>query len=237
MLEKPAFDVVDTPPAQVKRWQSDGGIVLVDVRETSEFERAHIPGALLLPLSSFDADMFPRFSDKKVVLYCAIGKRSAAAGKMLGKAGFGRVFNIAGGLEAWKAAGLEVEENPAGPAPGDEPSGTPSDASSGAPAWRNPAPGAVLKQDYLDAFSISPTALARALRVDVMLIEELIAGRVALGIELSMRLARFFCTAPDFWARLQMDHDIERAGRSLGARIAAQVQPCRAGASPELARA
>ncbi|NQU56784.1 MAG: rhodanese-like domain-containing protein, partial [Rhodospirillales bacterium] len=60
----------------VARWLANGEALLVDVRETSEFEQEHIPGAMLVPLSMLDADTFPRITIKKLVLHCAIGKRS-----------------------------------------------------------------------------------------------------------------------------------------------------------------
>jgi len=69
--------------ATVKSWLDRNEIVLVDVRETKEFEVEHIAGALLLPLSSFDPEVFPTLPGKRLVLHCAIGKRSEAAGAVL----------------------------------------------------------------------------------------------------------------------------------------------------------
>ena len=92
----------------VKDWLDENEIVLVDVRETTEYEQEHIAGALLLPLSSFEADLFPILKDKKVVIHCAVGKRSEAVGKMLIKEGRTGIIHMAGGLDAWKAAGLPV---------------------------------------------------------------------------------------------------------------------------------
>ena len=43
----------------VNRWLDDHKAVLVDVRETTEYEQEHIPGSVLVPLSVFDADLFP----------------------------------------------------------------------------------------------------------------------------------------------------------------------------------
>ena len=52
--------------AQIKIWLDRNEIVLVDVRETSEYEVEHIAGALLLPLSSFEPEFFPTLPGKKV---------------------------------------------------------------------------------------------------------------------------------------------------------------------------
>ena len=62
---------------------TDTHLLLVDVRETKEYDLEHIAGALLMPLSSLEADLFPAVTDKPLVLHCAIGKRSAAAARML----------------------------------------------------------------------------------------------------------------------------------------------------------
>ncbi len=100
---------IEADAAAVRGWQEAGEIVLIDVRETAEFELEHIPGALLLPLSFLDPDLFPRIAGLKLVMVCAIGKRSAAAAKQLMQAGFADVVNLSGGLDAWKQAGYETE--------------------------------------------------------------------------------------------------------------------------------
>ena len=51
--------VTPASPQEIHDWLDDDKIVLVDVREPSEYEVEHIAGALLLPLSSFEADLFP----------------------------------------------------------------------------------------------------------------------------------------------------------------------------------
>jgi plasmid maintenance system antidote protein VapI len=44
-------------------------------------------------------------------------------------------------------------------------------------------------------------------------------------VELSLRLARYFSTAADFWVHLQVEHDLERARHSVGAEIRKQIRP------------
>lgn len=85
-----------------------GRVLLVDVREPHEYEAERIPGALLFPLSTFDAGCLPPDGDRRVVFQCGTGKRSAqAAGKRL-LAGASRVAHLAGGIGAWKNAGLPL---------------------------------------------------------------------------------------------------------------------------------
>lgn len=95
--------------AQVKEWLDRKDVLLVDVRETHEFEEEHISGAMLMPLSHFEPETFPSLPGVRVVVHCGIGKRSEAARKMLAKQGHFQVINMTGGLAAWKDAGFETE--------------------------------------------------------------------------------------------------------------------------------
>ena len=103
--EPAEIKVDEVSAASVLQWLKYGEAVLVDVRETDEYAREHVSGSILSPLSMFEPDLFPKFTGKRVVMLCAIGKRSAAAAKQLVKVGYGDVVNLTGGLEAWKQAG------------------------------------------------------------------------------------------------------------------------------------
>ena len=91
------------------QWLESGEAMLVDVRETHEFEYENVPGAFLLPLSFLDPELFPAITDKRIVVMCAVGKRSAAAQKQLTQLGLANVFNLAGGLDSWKKENLETQ--------------------------------------------------------------------------------------------------------------------------------
>lgn len=104
-----SIEVPETDALTVSGWMEDGDVLLVDVRETSEYEFEHVPGALLHPLSFLDPDTFPVITEKKVVLMCEAGKRSLAAGKQLLKAGYPAVLSLEGGINAWRDADLETE--------------------------------------------------------------------------------------------------------------------------------
>ncbi|MEE9389329.1 MAG: HigA family addiction module antitoxin [Paracoccaceae bacterium] len=216
MLEKTNFDVQSASAAQVKEWVERNDVLLVDVRETSEYEKEHIAGALLLPLSSFEPEMFPTLAGKTVVLHCAIGKRSAAAGKMLLKEGHKDVIHLTGGIEAWKAAGFPTEVQI-------EPVAAPARAAE--PVFLCPPPGYILRDEYLAPLGISEADLAGFIGISADGVAALTAGKAIIGVELSLRLARYFCTAADFWVRLQVDHDLERARHSMGEDIRKAVTP------------
>ncbi len=214
MLDTATNTVQSADIQTIKRWVDNNEILLVDVRETAEFEKEHIAGALLLPMSSFDAEIFPVIAGKKVVLYCAIGKRSEAAGKMLLNEGHPGAIHMTGGLSAWKAAGFPVEEQY-----------LPPTQAAPAPVFLCPKPGTVLAQEYLHPLKITLPVLAQHTGLSINTLDALIKGKQPVQVETSLRLARYFSTAPDFWMQLQLDHDMEQARHKTGSIISAQIKP------------
>ena len=96
----------DLTPQQVKADFDAQQILLIDVREPDEFAAEKIAGAVNVPLSSFNPANLPQANGKTVVLQCAGGKRSAMAVDKCRKANDAVDTHLAGGLAAWKAAGL-----------------------------------------------------------------------------------------------------------------------------------
>lgn len=103
-------ELIDLKPHEVLRLLETDNVLLVDVREMSEYSAKHIKGSLLLPMSVFDPEDFTAIRGVKVVLICALGKRSVAAGKQLLQAGETSLplFNLEGGIKAWAEAGLPL---------------------------------------------------------------------------------------------------------------------------------
>lgn len=89
-----------------------GADVLIDVREADEFAAGHLPGAVLVPrgLLEFKLSGNPALSgrDLKVVLYCKTSGRAALAAQTMLSMGYLSVTSIAGGFDAWAAAGKPV---------------------------------------------------------------------------------------------------------------------------------
>ena len=83
--------------------------LVVDVREADEFAAGHIPGAVNMPLSSFQASKLPHPAGKTLVLNCLGGKRSGLALDKCVSAQAVVDTHLAGGFGAWKSAGLPVE--------------------------------------------------------------------------------------------------------------------------------
>ncbi|MDD9876831.1 MAG: HigA family addiction module antitoxin [Magnetovibrio sp.] len=220
-------DVPEAEPATVLGWLDAGEIILVDVREIIEYEEEHIPGALLSPLSSFDPARFPRFPGKKVVIHCALGKRSANAARQLIKADYpAEIINMAGGILAWQAQGCPTEVQH------EDRDGLPfvDDRTSkhAMPALRPGVhPGRVLESEFLKPFGLSRAALADAVRVPPSRINAIVRGERRITAETAMRLSRYLCTTEEFWLRLQAAHDLDRARTAHGKRVTREVQPRR----------
>jgi len=94
--------------------------LLIDIREAPEFDKGHIPGAVLSPrgLLEFEVhalvartatnpDILPE--DRDIVLYCGTGGRSALAAETLNKMGYRNVVSMDGGIVAWAAARLPID--------------------------------------------------------------------------------------------------------------------------------
>ncbi|OYU69281.1 MAG: sulfurtransferase [Alphaproteobacteria bacterium PA2] len=96
----------DLTPQQVQAGLDAGQILLIDVREPDEFVAERIAGSVNAPLSRLAPADLPKADGKTVVLQCAGGKRSAMAVEKCCKAGELIETHLAGGLAAWKAAGL-----------------------------------------------------------------------------------------------------------------------------------
>ena len=83
--------------------------VLVDVREPNETALERIPGSVIVPLSAFDPGAIPDPSGREVVFTCRSGRRSVTASLAAQEQGFPYASHLAGGILAWKAAGLPTE--------------------------------------------------------------------------------------------------------------------------------
>lgn len=98
------------PAHEVKRWVEAGEAVLVDVRETAENRVERIPGAVNLPLSTFDPAQLPPVPEgKRLVFHCRSGVRCGSAAERALALGYqGEIHRLEGGIFGWKAAGGET---------------------------------------------------------------------------------------------------------------------------------
>ena len=98
----------DTVTVQDASTRFEQGAFLLDVREQSEWDEAHVDGAVLIPLGELSARTAELPTDQDILIICRSGNRSAQARDLLRQAGFERTTSISGGINAWMAAGLPV---------------------------------------------------------------------------------------------------------------------------------
>jgi PGF-CTERM protein len=101
---------VDIVVNEAKRMidSESGEIILLDVRTAEEYDRAHINGALSIPIAELGNGTEKLNTSTKIVVYGGNGGNSTIACAMLIENGFERVYNVIGGLNAWKESGYAV---------------------------------------------------------------------------------------------------------------------------------
>lgn len=96
------FEIEEIRPEDVKHLLDNGHpIVLLDVREPMELERARIDGSISIPLSQLGARHEELDPEADIIIYCHHGIRSQTAAEILLTSGFKRVRNMAGGIDGW----------------------------------------------------------------------------------------------------------------------------------------
>ena len=109
----PAIDLaslpVDIDVATAGKLREMPDVMILDVREQSEWDEVHIPGATLIPMGDIPARIKEIPTDKTVIVQCRSGNRSSQVTDYLRKQGMTNVHNLAGGMNEWQAAGLPVE--------------------------------------------------------------------------------------------------------------------------------
>lgn len=94
--------VPEIGPTELRRWLDDGrDVQVLDVREPYEWDISHLDRAQLIPLGSLPERMHELDSAREYVVHCRTGGRSARAVSLLRDAGFRKVWNLQGGINAW----------------------------------------------------------------------------------------------------------------------------------------
>jgi rhodanese-related sulfurtransferase len=101
--------VKDLYPEEVAKGITEGKILLVDVREPNETDVERYPEAFYMPMSEFDPSALPDPQGRQVVFACRSGNRSVTASLVAQEAGLPYNAHLAGGIKAWKEAGLPTE--------------------------------------------------------------------------------------------------------------------------------
>lgn len=95
---------------ELKKIYNKKGVVIIDVRDAPEFFVGAIPGAINIPLDSFEDKVLEKLLDKKVVFHCQGGGRSAQAMEKIEKKFGKEIFELEEGFNSWVEAGGEIEK-------------------------------------------------------------------------------------------------------------------------------
>jgi rhodanese-related sulfurtransferase len=96
-------------PREAKEMADRGEATFVDVREDWEYARDHIPSARHIPLGRIISRPAEAIQQDNVIFVCEVGQRSAVAAEMAAALGKQRVYNLEGGMTAWRREQLPVE--------------------------------------------------------------------------------------------------------------------------------
>lgn len=113
-IAQTATNVERVSPGDFETRLSGGGtagVQLIDVRTPREYNAGHIDGAVLLDISKrdvFNNGIDALDKNRPVLVYCAVGGRSAAAAKLLADKGFSQIVDLNGGINAWVDAGKKT---------------------------------------------------------------------------------------------------------------------------------
>jgi rhodanese-related sulfurtransferase len=100
--------ITEISPQDAAAKLSSGDALIVDVRDKDEWDGGHVPGATHMSRGTIELDIEEKVPDTNamIICHCGGGGRSALAAETLQKMGYKNVRSMAGGLKAWKAAGL-----------------------------------------------------------------------------------------------------------------------------------
>jgi phage shock protein E len=99
---------VDVQTVASLKGQED--VLVLDVREVNEYEAGHIPGVTLIPMGEVANRLNEIPKDQTVIVTCRSGNRSGQVADYLRQNGYTNIHNMEGGIVAWEAAGLPVEQ-------------------------------------------------------------------------------------------------------------------------------
>jgi rhodanese-related sulfurtransferase len=95
--------------SEAKKMLDGGDVQFIDVREPGEYAEGHAAGTKLMPLNSVYARESELPNDRDLLFICKSGQRSALACEYAASAGKSRLFNVEGGTDGWREAGLPIE--------------------------------------------------------------------------------------------------------------------------------
>ena len=111
-LRRQISGIKQVGPAEVTHLLNHQDAVLLDVRDKSEYQEGSLPGAVSLPYSQIveDRAKLEKYRQRPVVVFCKNGQQGARTCSILRKQGFENIYNLDGGLLAWRTANMPVQK-------------------------------------------------------------------------------------------------------------------------------
>ena len=102
--------IIAVNPTQATQLINNDDAILLDVRDTADYQSGHLPQAHHVPQKQLSDRLkeLNKYKDKPIIVYCRAGNQSVAAGHVLKKAGFETVYTLSGGITAWQNANLPL---------------------------------------------------------------------------------------------------------------------------------
>ena len=97
-------------PTEAMQLINHDDAVILDIRESGEYQEGHIPDSRNFPFSGLKGRLreLEKLKSKPIIVYCRSGARAASVANLLKKSGFQTVHNLSGGLTAWQNANLPI---------------------------------------------------------------------------------------------------------------------------------
>lgn len=97
-----------TPPEAFNLVGQRSDLYLLDVRTPGEYQQARLKGAQLIPIDQFAKRLAEVPRNRPILVYCAVGSRSAQVVNYLARQGFAEIYNLYGGIYSWEQTGFPV---------------------------------------------------------------------------------------------------------------------------------
>ncbi len=111
-LRRVFLNLKDVSPLEATQLLNHQDAVLLDVREPQEYQDGFLANSIRIPLGSLaeKAGQLDKHRERPIIIVCRSGNRSATAVRMLKKLGYETVYNLGGGLHAWRTANLPISK-------------------------------------------------------------------------------------------------------------------------------
>ncbi len=103
-------NIIEINAKTLKEWMENREAILIDVREIAEYNEAHIPDSILIPVNDCTPAIVPHNPNKKIVFHCKAGLRGGKACTTCAIAMPEKtVYNLIGGIDSWIEEGYDIE--------------------------------------------------------------------------------------------------------------------------------